>query len=701
MAEEVFLNNKRISYVAILSAIILMGFLVRVWLYQQPVNSDDVQYFVDAGKCLTSSFSEPLGDHISANALRVFFLASIGVYQYILGCSLSAYYAAIYGSAILSLLGVLSFSSAVSSRAVTALASLLWATSYVSILTDTRLLPDNFGTAMSLFALTALVRAGGFKDGRNSAAEESGHRALLSNSFAAFIGGLLLWSAWSARATFAVFGLPALVIILISDNRWRLLAAFMSGLALGSAFEMLIVTFDHGDPLFRLKLLLGYGADRSSSRLFQGYTFGGLFARYPRILAQTGSAEIAVFGFGLLGALVWAVRWRNGLNLVKFTALAASYALIACAITRFDPPVPLLREKLRYYATAAPLFYLATAELMVMAWNQLCPNPASREVEMGHSGWRRWGRSFVILLPSLAIASLGIFICCKNILVTSRCASLARNGNDNFFAAVEAIRSHAKDDDGPKRIYNDFRTTRVLSILLPLPENWQLSDYFLRSEGGGYLLVNWERLNRNVRRDYFDAAETYRFFGTIENMPLLLRHRHGNYLTDVFVVPKKSFHRDTIDITNRLPGRWTRWQSRETGARVLPNSDRFEVGQKGWVYSGTDAPWKPPSGSGTMPGDHFVEVIFDGRSPRVSGLAGYLYYWREGDKLPQKQYLGRVYIDEEVRSVALWTYLAQDAKVFRVLFRVVSGAPVDVHVKRLLMLERTDDDTVMQKGGAW
>ena len=515
-------------------AILLLGMSLRIWLYRQPVNSDDAQYFWIA--CVPEEITAIGGiDHTGLRASLLLFVRCISAPW---GYSITGFYAAVYTAAVLCGVSVLVFARVVAGRAVALVTLLLWATSFVFLEVDTRLVPDNIGLMFALFAL-ALVFAAARLDDIGSPAQRAGPGWWVGM----FVCGLLLELSFSARATFAAFTVAAVVLLLWSRRRYRLLHWVVLGFAFGHALELVFIGQMVGDPLMRWKILFGYGDQVAEAKIFQGYTWSDLVLRYPGLL-RASPAELALYGLGLLGAVVWLVRGGRTKR-ACFLLLVIAYSALAFSVTRLDPPVPLLREKLRYYATCAPLFYLAVAWLAVGIWPH-----------------HRWGGRIVALICVAGVAALGY----SNVRAVAADGAVVANGNDHLFRAARAIKEDVRTNGHPRLIINDFRTQRVLRMLLTERDGWRcipLWDAGCTSASttptiarAAYRLLSWRRLNANAQRHFLHGPLTHENYRNLETHRLLLRHRHGAFLTDVFHYPGKPLTRTMVEVTATLPDIW-------------------------------------------------------------------------------------------------------------------------------------------------
>ncbi|MBF0626404.1 MAG: hypothetical protein HQL82_16570, partial [Magnetococcales bacterium] len=351
-------------------ALLLAGLGLRLWMYQQPWNTDDLHYIQQALQA-----SGPVAD---THSMRWVLLGVIRFWGLFIGYSLTTFYLAVYTLPVIAWGGILVFCRVAAGPVETLWVLFLWATSFVFIMTETRLMPDALGTGLALAGLAAVLWAGGL--GRSPVATVSRDGENRGAVFPiALVGGLLLVAAYGARCSFASFSLAALALVPLAPaaRRRPLLLGLGSGLAAGLALELAWFWISSGNPLLRIETLLFYPEQVSDNKLFQGLTWLDLALRYFRLLYNTGSAEIFVFLLGWVGVVAWLVAGgrRNQALLIIFLI---NFGVIAFSVVRVDPPVPLLRATERYYVTAAPLFFRAWPILLPLLLLGACGGPDIR-----------------------------------------------------------------------------------------------------------------------------------------------------------------------------------------------------------------------------------------------------------------------------------------------------------------------------------
>ncbi len=687
---------------------ILMGagaMTLRAWLYRQPVNSDDIQYFASAHAMPASAIED--SPKLHHTELRIALLAMIRVPILLFGYSAAAFYTSVYLHTALFAVSLLLFCVVLSDMRAAVIVLLLWATSSICIEIDTRLLPDNVGTMAALFALTLLAWAGRLHRREpvtlqpSSPADSSDRiepdRSTKRLTVCAVVAGLLLYAAFSMRATFAAYGLAGFGFALLSPQRRRLGAFLILGLALAGIAEILYVWWAYGDPLARWKILLGYGDNISASHFFQGYTWNDILWRYPRRLWRVGIGEFGLFVGGHVGALVWLVRCRRKANAAKLLTFVFAYGLIAFALTKFDPPVPFMRDKERYYAGVAPLFYLAVADLFLLITDQILRlGNRTRPAATPDAPPIRQSLALTVLTRGIVVAMVMGFLAIPiaNVQAAIDSPHTVRNGNDNLFRIAGTIRRDQARSDRPKRLYLDWRTRRVMGLLLSPGNGWHLLTLTEESFLPGYLSLDWQRLSRNAAGGYLWPKQLAEYGHLIERYPILERHRANQmYVVDVYIVPELPIHRKIVDVSDRIPPGWNRYDRKQKKTLTMQPDEPIVVEGKDLVFTGSRPAWRRPP-SGALPGGRFVQVELDMTSEALTGVAVRLYAWHGNAKKCTSYYLGAMYVDHRGATGCLWTFLEQPATRFRIALNSVARPPCNVTGLRVRLMDPMPQDTI-------
>ena len=722
----------------ILILIGLCGIFLRIYLYQQPVNSDDINYFIFANADpLELAEHTVLGENI--NSRRIFLIFPIKIIQHIFGFSLSAYYVTVYFFSAIIFIAIIVFTLTYSGYFPALLVSFLWVTSFVFIQADTRIAPDNFGTGLALLGLTCLASSLSVKPNHWPGSKRYSSLYITL----AFLSGFLFWASYSVRSTFAVFAMAGGLAALLDRKRYPVCAAMILGFLLASACEAFYFWVLYGDPFERLKLLFGYGGvtlpgeavQTSSMSSFKNvqdtgelsYTY--ILLRYPMMLLATGSGEFVLFIVGFLGLLLWALEWRQPASRLKLLAFIFSFGFIAFGLVNINPPAPIMREKLRYYATAAPLFYIAAADLgyrlltstrlrdLIRNFPRLgrfntTGNRGGIENETAFPKHQSGSRVKYSLTSWLGLCSLVVILgllgyaIVQNYLAASRNLKTAINGNDGILACAQAIKTHQGLNGLPARAFIDIRTSRVASLSLGTGNKWTLENLgqtLDKSPRGGYLLFDWRRLNTNVLRSYQHSPVTHALYRTVEKNALVYRHRWGKHLTDAFFAPSEPLRRNSLELTDCICSDWTILNP-SNNERLVVSADQIKKLDPGKIlYSGEGLLWKSPGGSAPLPGDRFFEVVFEAQKEccQPGEVLVELHYWTESKGNPVKQYMGQVMAEDRNLEMAAWTYLPYNATSFRIVFRNNSPHRIDFKNIKVFLLERCGLDSVGAQSGLW
>ena len=685
-------SNKWWLYAA--AAIGCTGILIRIWLYQQPVNSDDIVYFTvaaqihpEAALAQPATIEAPAQraevpsppaaySALNANSLRLTVIAPPAVFSALFGSSLVAFYASVYAFALLTLAGIFAFAYVMGGARIAAIATLVWATSQAFITVDTRLLPDNIGIACALIGLAAIARAGGI--GWNRLPYAPGIRGGLL----AFIGGFLLWASFSARASFFVFAALGFFLALLSQRRRYLAPIVVAGGLAGQLVELVFMAIHHRDPLIRWKLLLNYGSQisasgKNTSSVYSGYTFLDLITRYPALLAKNSRAELLIHIVGLAGFMAWA---RNALSnptsLAKFACAVAGFGFLAFGIVSVDPVVPIMREKLRYYVTVAPFFHLAFAEIIVLAvFGDLSGRFSAAWINRPARRYVAAGAASVVMLSSL--------------WAISQSPKLAKNGNDALLTATRHLIEDTEASNRQKALVTDTRTSRLTTLLLP-GEEWHMRPSFdalgpvPELTAGTYLLVNWVRLNQNIYYSYMASARAHNYYRMIENHSLAIRVQRNHDMVDVFYIDSQPIERNISTLDSHFPTAWRmKIARRRTQPLVLGEGSLIP---SNLVYSGSGNLTTKRAGS-ALPGERFLQILFEAATPagtrRPVKVRASLFWWPAGEKRFIRQRLGTVRVDSTPRHYALWTYLPRDVDSHRIVWQAKGVRISDIKIRLL------------------
>jgi len=672
--------------------IVLVGLVLRLIFLQPPVNSDDVQYFITANTHLQPSVEEQVNlsqldsvveAYVNHSELRLTLNVLPLLFQSIFGYSVIAYYLVVFLGALITATGIYSFSRVVSGRLSANIALLLWAGSYVFLQVDTRFTPDNIGVGFSLIGLAWIMLA--LKINENSAYSNRRRKIV---PWCLVVGGVTVWLAWSTRATFAPVGLVGALAIYLYSRNMRMLALYLGGGLLGLTIESIVYLYKYGNPFVRLELLLGYGDSIAGAEVFQGYTVERMLDRYPRLFSGA-LGEQFILTVGIMGVGMWLLRPCERFNFIKLAAFFLISFPILFALASIDPLLPFMREKLRYSAVFVPFLYLAAADLVVQSVNVLTKNAVIKKFKFS----RITLIMIIVLLPV-----------CFNIFQVSESSKLFMNGNNALFRVASIIEKDQLETGSDKRVCVDFRTLRVTSLLLSPDEGWEACEFETMDDESkaAYIILNWRRLNANVKHGYVHGPIIFSHYDDITKYSLLMRHRRGAYITDVFKWHGKEVERKTVMLKKEKYTQWVELDPESKETKLLDTSSGLKIEPGIMVSTGVDAPWRY-EGELELQGKRLFKISVDANSEKDKKvpIMAYLYLWSNDSKKPFKQYMGRAYVDEKERKFVFWTYLPADTyKSYKVAFKNSGKYAINTENIEFRLLNILQSD-VIKEVGAW
>ncbi|MBF0309856.1 MAG: hypothetical protein HQL56_10035 [Magnetococcales bacterium] len=655
----------------LLLLLLVGGLAMRVWLAQPPIGSDDIGYLQRAFPIADAVESQAPVQHEASLRLAMTLLQRLPGTLLGSGYSITSFYSALALQSLLLAGGFLAFAwQASRSRSIVLLVMLFWATSYAAISTEGTLTPDAPGTALALLGLACLLAHGGFH-GEEVSARKPLYWGLLA--------GVLLYGAFSVRGSFAPFVLAGLFAAAMAPARRRLLPGLILGLSLGLLLEAVTIGFQYGNPFLRFDLLLHYrgGGIKGTALDVEDLTEAdastvkvllGLALRFPRMLINSGSGEIFLFVLGLGGALLWLGRCRRPLPRINLLLLGLVFGSLAFAVKGLHPPRPLLREGMRYYLTAAPLFYLAAAEGLLFLVERLRSRP-----------WLGRG----VLLGGFGLALF-------NLWIISQSPHLLKNGNDGLSSALsEAARAGAAG--GPRLYYGD----KPEMARLFLADDWRLQKRFQAFPEPGFLLLNWRF--RNFLAGQRQESHLFTLQGLIETHAFVYRHRNRYWQVDLFQVEPQS--------TGRLltPGpalhRFGLWKGgSETLLSDMNQPVRLESGQ---LLASDAGDWQRPSSPGRPLAAGLWQVRLMARVIRGQPmLRPMLWVWKTPQETPRVAVMGESAADGDWQEVRLWSWLPEAMADSRLIVRL-EGGQAEVREVALRHLGALPGDRMQHAGGEW
>ncbi|MBF0609717.1 MAG: hypothetical protein G8345_06510 [Magnetococcales bacterium] len=630
-----------------LTLILAMG--LRLWLAQPPNTSDELAFFHLAH-----------GDFFSKEGIidsrgRMVMLLWIRLFSLGLGDHWMGFYLAVYAGALLSCVAVGLFARAVMDQVGSLLFSLLWATSFIAIATESRLFVDVLGNGLAMLGLYLVLRAAGLTNRLAPVARPD---------YWVMAGGLLLWMAILVRETFFTHGVVALFILWLAQERRLLIQRLLMGMAAGLLFELILTGLAAGDPFLRYKILWDYPKQVSVAPIFQVYDWWAILTRYPRLLWYSQSAELILFLLAFFGVIRWWVTRAVDLSRIGLVGVAVTFGLLAAALVSLSPPVPLLRESNRYYLTAMPFLYWAATVFLLTI----------------HQGVRRtWSND-----RATGVVGLLLFIVLAiNLHAARNQKELIRNGNDAPLALANHLQT-LRSANHYSTLYLDDNLRRALTLYLPASKGWQYQDLRPPYEQDGFLLLDFDRLhynitNYNYRYGNFDAD----FYRLVERYPILWR----------FPSPRQEW-RELYQVGQKirrtggeLP--WLQWHPQPVGNKYILSPDKSLTTQgNATTFSNAILSGSPKQGI-------LIQLRFRLKAQtKIGGVIGKLTL----DKASTPILLGRAWSDQQEREVALWGWLEQPLTNFQLEVTPIKEG-VEITQPRLFLLQSVAADLPSVAGG--
>ena len=658
-----------------LATIFLLGMAVRFWLLMEPVNSDQMSYFISALGAERHPGFQPEIHHHSLRLVMVWLIRLSGL---LFGYTLATYQFSVHLHAILSFVSLLALALVLFNLRTALVVTALWATSFAYLDVDTTLLPDNIGVSLALLGIAAVLQAG----------KTENSRPMLTPSLLAFAGGVLLWAACGARETFVIHLLATGLVLLLIPWRRGLFVPLLLGLGLGAVLELSWFQLTYGTPFARIEYFLGINSLLSSHYAdWAALTPFEWLTRYPRMLHDSGSAELLLFVLGGLGALFWLVEWRRTASRASLVFLVLTFAFVAYSLLSLNPLRPYFELKMRYYVSCVPFVYLGCADLLLRLWDRTA----------GFQGALK-------IAPRLVMGAAFLWILSWNLAAASGRQGLMKNGYDAYDAVAVATDRDRSEHGRAAVIFADGDLGPILPLYFPERSGWEvvergenavLGDY----DRAGYLALSWRRLNQSHKAEQAGRV--------LDDHPLLFRHRVELDFTDLYLVGPQKLRRDRQDVSGRLPGGWSREGNNPTAPpealQVPGDRTPLRIDTNRRVFSGRGGSGEPPDSGAGLPGDHFLRFSFDGKGfARRAILKAFVYGWRTGQPQaePTRLFLGRVFLVPERKNMVLSNYLPHAFDRFRLVLESRVAA-VELENPVLELLSRHEDDVLRQAGGAW
>lgn len=709
------LRNLFDSPVSILFMFILLGVFLRLFYIQEPVNSDDINYMSDQHvfESLRALSQEQPKEFRYWSPTQ--FRLSIKTIPWLLESfefgKFFTYYGSVLIVATISLAGLISFAWVSGGPWAAGAAAFFWATNAIHIHVDTRLTPDALGVGFGLLALTAALLS------RRDSDEGKGWT--LNSAIFAVLCGLFLWLAWSSRATFAILA-PAALLILVPGMLWRrrLAVCIAAGLTM-LALEWFAMWWITGDGFYRINVLLGYGEKLSNVQAFHVKDLSEFLLRYPALLDRTAPGTLILVILSLGGLVLWLRNLRSPATRGKLVGLLLSAGLIFFALSSFDPLIPLMRDKQRYFAAVSPFFILAAVDFII----HIAPIGLKHARQVVSQ--RVWPASRNILPLGLAVSVLiaSAFVTFLDQETLANSTRTVRGGNSAFFSLADFFKSDLPARDAQQAtVVTDFRTIRVGRVMLPahfvsLESVLKTADAAPEFADADYLLLSWHRLNTNVFHGYLHSYLAHGTYDLASRYPIVLRHRNIAFLTDLLEVGGGPISRELITEIDLADARWSSYRKRRDqqlqSHGVLPQKVE---GRRGWFYTDCGKPWtRPKAESGCEPvvGDLSQvptkkldkgALVFASLKMRADPAARvrtqvFLYWWDGKQQKYRRNYMGRAVVTVDNDSYTFWTWVPEPLEAYRLAIRT-KGAEMEITKATLRFYERHANDRLITMGDA-
>lgn len=147
-----------------------------------------------------------------------------------------------------------------------------------------------------------------------------------------------------------------------------------------------------------------------------------------------------------------------------------------------------------------------------------------------------------------------------------------------------------------------------------------------------------------------------------------------------------------VDATNQLMPGWSCVDRESNQVEQLAKSLPVVIDDQVIFYTGHGYRNSRPR-SGSLPGQHFLQLRLTGYSVENAKLGCDLYCWHGKDKKPLVQELGQIQLTNQPGEYNIWTYLAEPASKFRLVFRMYQPLQVvvsDLHLGLYATLPEKD-----------
>ena len=154
-----------------------------------------------------------------------------------------------------------------------------------------------------------------------------------------------------------------------------------------------------------------------------------------------------------------------------------------------------------------------------------------------------------------------------------------------------------------------------------------------------------------------------------------------------------------LDATSRIAEGWSYVDLDTNRVHTLPTDPSITVDEQVVFYTGKGYRNTAPK-SGALSGQHFLQLRLRGRADDAAKLGCDLYCWHGTEKRPETRELGQIQLSEAMTEFDLWAYVEEDARHFRLVFRMYQSASVTLtNVELSLFATIPDKDRLGSAAG--
>ncbi|HAT51515.1 MAG: hypothetical protein HQL07_01215 [Nitrospirae bacterium] len=682
----------RVGFLTTLSAfvfVVLVGGAVRTWLVMEPINSDPISYFLaGAGQHLDPDFHLALHHH----HLRPLMTWAAWLPALIGGYSLQTFYTVVHAGALLTVLSWWVVATVLSGTRAAFLVAVLWTTSFAALSADLTIVPDNWGTSMALFGISAVVLAMRSSDPNDGQPEP---RIWGGPVIWSLMSGLMLWASCAAKETFVIYVFAVFPIILLHRNRWQILRYVTLGLMMGGLVELVWFWVQFGDPLARVHYFKGIDAviDGVNAK-FEPLDLQSFLLRLPKVVHYTRSAESSIFLLAMLGFFLWCGQWKSLISRIKILLFIIPPAFVILAVKSIHPIQPYFDVVLRYYVPYLPFIYLAMADFFLWGWQWTA---------------RRGRRSLSLFFVSAGVLCYVVLITWNLLAAAEYLPWVKKNGFDTNAALQSALDADVAKTGTPKRLFVGIGMQPIAPLYFPRSDGWVTGKMTLPDliapdfTEPGYLILSWPRINSDGNERPFVLSHMFLDY------PFVFRHNIHGAFTDLLQVGPRKIHRDSTELVAFHNKPWTLFDDhgRNVGA-VAPTDPNapLVLPKNGMMTLTSLLPDGQPDSALALPGGNWLHVRMNVTADGPFAILKVGLHDHDGENiggLKEGQSLGVVYFERisgQKQNVSLVTFMTNPITRYD---WVVRGEKAPIHVDNMVisLLKPDPLDRIAQSGRPW